>query len=272
MSTQVRKGRGPHFAQVPHELLDNPESTAFHVASYAALRSFADFSTGENSHASEERIAARAGCSSRQFRRCRKDLREWGWIEWQSRKDEGATTVYVVHASLEGGSDSQSEGSDSQADGGSDSQSDNLETSTTPKASNERPPEVPQGGTLELIPQSGNGNGEDPAQWMHEIWHEELGSGRRISLTDSRRKKYRAMYAEQLADAPDPRLAWRVVLRAVKRSDHHMSERSYQMPESLLRNADRRDTWVERTASMIEAARKKSQGATDFAAYYRSRR
>lgn len=96
--------------------------------------------------------------------------------------------------------------------------------------------------------------GEKPETWMHEVWHEELGiEGHRIKLTDKRRSKYRAMYEEQLADTEDPRRAWRMVLRRVQVSDHHMSERSYQMPESLLRNPERRETWVQRT---LEAARR----------------
>jgi len=62
----------------------------------------------------------------------------------------------------------------------------------------------------------------------------------------------RAMYEEQLDGTEDPKRAWRMILRRVQTSDHHMSERSYQMPESLLRNEERRETWVQRT---LEAAR-----------------
>lgn len=94
---------------------------------------------------------------------------------------------------------------------------------------------------------------EDPVRWMHEVWHEELGiDGHEIQLTDKRKTKYRKMYEEQLEETKDPERAWRLILRRVQMSDHHMSERSYQMPESLLRNAERRETWVQRT---LEAAR-----------------
>jgi len=122
-----------------------------------------------------------------------------------------------------------------------------------PSGADHRPPPAQP----DLLP-APNGRGphtepEDPTTWMHEIWHEELGiDGHPIRLTDTRRTKYRAMYREQLADLDQPRVAWRLVLRRVKASEHHMSERAYQMPESLLRNPERRETWVQRT---IDAAR-----------------
>lgn len=87
---------------------------------------------------------------------------------------------------------------------------------------------------------------ENPVEWMHEIWHQVLGyDSHPIKLTRARRQKYQAMYEEQLQGVPDPRAAWRAVLVTVTRSDHHMSQRSYQMPESILRNEERRDRWVQ---------------------------
>ena len=32
-----------HFAAVPFTLLDHPDATAYHIAAFAAVRSFADF-------------------------------------------------------------------------------------------------------------------------------------------------------------------------------------------------------------------------------------
>lgn len=95
--------------------------------------------------------------------------------------------------------------------------------------------------------------GGDVAAWMHDEWHEVLGRGRRISLTPKRRQKYEAMHEEHLSESDEPRQAWRAVLWAVTESDYHMSDRSYQMPESILRNAERRDTWIERTVEAIQS-------------------
>ena len=95
---------------------------------------------------------------------------------------------------------------------------------------------------------------EKPETWMHRIWNEVLGSeGRPLRLTADRSQKYRAMYREQLADTPDPETAWRAVLFAVTRSEHHMATRNYQLPESLLLNESRRDKWVEATREALES-------------------
>lgn len=86
---------------------------------------------------------------------------------------------------------------------------------------------------------------EDHVSWMHAAWQEELGlPGRAAALNTERRQKYQAMYDEQLAKTPDARVAWRAVLWAVKQSEHHMSTRSYQMPESFLKSESRRERWV----------------------------
>lgn len=77
------------------------------------------------------------------------------------------------------------------------------------------------------------------------VYLEELGgNGRQPSLTDKRRKKLNALDEEHLPDDPDDASdKFRAILNAVQDSDHHMSERDYQMPESLFRNAERRDRW-----------------------------
>jgi hypothetical protein len=38
---------------------------------------------------------------------------------------------------------------------------------------------------------------------------------------------------------------FRSILRAVKRSEWHMSNRAYQMPESLFLSPERRDRWTQ---------------------------
>lgn len=94
---------------------------------------------------------------------------------------------------------------------------------------------------------------DPPAEWMHGVWQEVLGyDSHPLELTTTRKQKYEAMYREQLAELPDPEAAWRAVLYAVTQSEHHMSNRSYQMPESLLVNPERRSRWVQQTISVLE--------------------
>jgi hypothetical protein len=111
------------------------------------------------------------------------------------------------------------------------------------------------------------------AVWMHQLWQEVLGEGggRPPALTALRKQKYRAMFEEQLAGAPDPHMAWKLVLRTVALSDYHMSQLAYRLPESFLRNAERRDRWVLQTAQNIEKANIRRREADDFAAMYRAR-
>jgi hypothetical protein len=108
--------------------------------------------------------------------------------------------------------------------------------------------------------------------WMHEAWLRQFGSsqGPKAKLTPLRRQKYRAMFEEHLARAPDPQLAWQLVLRTLAASDHHASKMEYLMPESFLRSPERRDRWVLQTAQNIERADRRHQGADEFAAVYRA--
>lgn len=102
---------------------------------------------------------------------------------------------------------------------------------------------------------------EGCADWMHAIWHEELGyDGHPIKLTEKRRQKYGAMHEEHLACLDDPRLGWRAVLKCVKRSDHHMSVRAYQMPESILKNPERRERWIQ---TVVDTAQSDGRTAGD---------
>ena len=65
-----------------------------------------------------------------------------------------------------------------------------------------------------------------------------------MKLNDHRRKLLRRLYREQLDGEDDPIRLFRAVLGAVKASDHHMSKRAYQEPDSLFRNETRRERWV----------------------------
>jgi len=82
---------------------------------------------------------------------------------------------------------------------------------------------------------------------LWRVWIEELGGpSPHPKLTATRSKKLKAVYDEQLAEHDDPLGRFRSILRAVKASPHHMGERAYQMPESLFRSAERRDTWAQK--------------------------
>lgn len=78
------------------------------------------------------------------------------------------------------------------------------------------------------------------------VFLDELGGdGRQPQLTAKRRKKLRSLHEEQLPDDPsDAASRFRQILQAVQNSDHHMSKRAYQMPESLFRSEERRDRWA----------------------------
>jgi len=84
-----------------------------------------------------------------------------------------------------------------------------------------------------------------PVSDLWDMWLERFGGGgRQPKLTEARRKALKRLWKEQLAEEDDPYDVYCKVLRAVERSDHHMSKREYQYPESLFRNENRRDRWV----------------------------
>jgi hypothetical protein len=80
---------------------------------------------------------------------------------------------------------------------------------------------------------------------LWRVWVEEFSSsGRKPTLTGKRRKLLDSLYREQLRGTGDPAEAFRRICRAVKASPHHMSVRAYQLPESFLRNPERRERWA----------------------------
>lgn len=81
---------------------------------------------------------------------------------------------------------------------------------------------------------------------MWGIWLEELGGEPpHPKLSTGRRKQsLELLYREQLRHLPDPIDAFRRICWAVQASEHHMSNRSYQLPESLFRSPERRERWT----------------------------
>lgn len=98
MST-VRRGRGPFFAALPHELQDDERADSATIAVYAALRRYADWDTGKGGRASHKTLAEKAGCSVTTLKDRIERLVEMGWVEYWSGKDGGRPNDYTVHAS-----------------------------------------------------------------------------------------------------------------------------------------------------------------------------
>ena len=73
-------------------------------------------------------------------------------------------------------------------------------------------------------------------------------------LTEKRRSVLGHLLLEQLSsNGSDPLALFRKVLKAVKGSSHHMSNRAYQLPESLFRNEERRESWAHRALVKAKA-------------------
>lgn len=291
--TLYRKGRGPYFAPIPWELQDNPSAKAFHIATYAALKRFADFGSDEGATVSDATVAEKAGCSERQVRYCRDDLEAWGWLEWETITTRfGRLNAYIVHSSTPAsGANSEAREAEKPAHGAKrkaggvrhtvpDGSGTIDRTGPAHGAGNREPeteshlprsPVAPKGGGSETLELAIEDQHDDPPTWMHAAWRSGFENGREIKLTKKRAQKYRAMYEEQLKGTPNPQLAWTAILHALKNSKHHTSDPTWVFPESFLLNEERRDQWVERAVVIIEKARTKSEGAKDFAAYYRER-
>ena len=98
---EYRIGRRAPYTMVPQSLLMDERADAYTIATYVALRSFADFGSTEGARPSDKSAAQRAGCSVRTFVNRRQRLKELGWLEWQSRAAQGKTNVYVIHETAE---------------------------------------------------------------------------------------------------------------------------------------------------------------------------
>lgn len=99
---KVVAGRGPYFAQIPFTLLDDPNTDGFTIATYCALRRFADFGADSGCFASHRTLALVAGISEKALRDRIRWLADAGWVTWESGASAGKTNRYTIHASLEG--------------------------------------------------------------------------------------------------------------------------------------------------------------------------
>jgi hypothetical protein len=94
---KVKRGRGHPYAQVPLALQDDPDIDGNAIATYAALKRYADFGAEKGAYASHATLAAKAGVSEKTLRRRLARLRVKGWIDWVSGQ---TTNDYVVHGFL----------------------------------------------------------------------------------------------------------------------------------------------------------------------------
>ena len=84
-------------------------------------------------------------------------------------------------------------------------------------------------------------------------------------LTEKRRSAPMALYTEQLSkNGTDPMVLFRKVLKAVKGSSHHMSTRAYQLPESLFRSEERRESWTHRALVKAKAPNRTPSVSRDW--------
>lgn len=88
-------------------------------------------------------------------------------------------------------------------------------------------------------------SGVDHSGELWEVWLAELSpKGPHPSLTPKRARNLNALYRECLsANGGDPIAGFRGICQALKKSPHHMSQRTYQLPESFLSTPERRESW-----------------------------
>jgi len=104
------------------------------------------------------------------------------------------------------------------------------------------------------------------ANALWDIWLEELSpKPPHPRLTGKRASALTALYNEQLSkNGSDPLVLFRKVLRAVKSSSHHMGTRAYQLPESLFRSEERRESWTHRALAKAKADPRASTVSRDW--------
>tara|TARA_R110002020_G_scaffold7935_1_gene32577 strand:+ start:594 stop:1358 length:765 start_codon:yes stop_codon:yes gene_type:complete len=100
--------------------------------------------------------------------------------------------------------------------------------------------------------------GSDQSSVLWDLWLKNLSpKAPHPSLTQKRRQVLNALYNECLTkNGGDPLEIFRNMLNCLKASEHHMSVRSYQYPESFLRSPERRESWYLRA---VQKTQKDSQ-------------
>ena len=104
------------------------------------------------------------------------------------------------------------------------------------------------------------------ANALWAVWLDELSpKPPHPRLTDTRKSVLVSLYDEQLSsNGSDPLVLFRKVLKAVKRSGHHMKTRAYQLPESLFRTVERREQWTHRALAKAKATNRTPTVSRDW--------
>lgn len=174
-------------------------------------------------------LAQETGLSRWSVMRAITELEDRGMVETDKRR--GIRTTYTLHPPT---SSSLLPVADSNP----------LHTATEPVADSNGTSSslLPERTKNELRTNEGTSK-PDPVSDLWAAYVEDMDGGR-LTLTQGRRKVLRLLHHEQLQKQDDPVALFRKVLAAVKRSDHHMGNRAYQLPESLFRNPERRERWT----------------------------
>ncbi len=102
---------------------------------------------------------------------------------------------------------------------------------------------------------------------LFDIWKSFFagGNGHLYKLTTERQRKLHALATEQLAHVVDsePEEVMRAICHAVLKSDFHMNERRYTLPESLFRNEERRARWTAEAVDIMRGRAEKNTGSMD---------
>ena len=115
-------GRRAPFVMVPRALIEDPNVDAHTLATYIAIAYFADHGSSDGAFPSDLTASNLARMGERTFRDRRQKLRDLGWLDWESGKQDGTTNRYTLHQThgqlTVGGSAGDAEGSAGDAEGG----------------------------------------------------------------------------------------------------------------------------------------------------------
>ena len=94
---EYKSGRRAPFVMVPVALLDDDRVDPHTIATYAALQSYCDYGGEEGAFVTDATAAVRAHLGVRTFINRRMLLRDLGWVDWDSGKEDGKSNTYRVH-------------------------------------------------------------------------------------------------------------------------------------------------------------------------------
>lgn len=243
VTKRYEAGRGPHFAQIPFALFDDPEADALTIAVYGAIRRFTDFGSERGAKVSDARLAKKAGCSVRTVVSRREWLREHGWLEWTSKA--GGTNEYVIHASL----DAVDSTSAPDAEVGNSTSAPPAEEGTQEMQRGS----APLADNQETVPRDKTKKGVSPlVEPMFVAWRDVTGhpSAELIKKRESRLNTV-AKRIQKAADG-DALEFWRVLLRCMWSDPWRRETMSRHEVAGSFTKSERIEEWIEAAQAAIE--------------------